>query len=108
MSTRYDTNVTRGSTVELTIDGLQVSAYEGETIAAVLLLANKTACYRTRKDSPRMMFCNMGTCFECRVRVTHGGGSRWMLACTTTVQAQMEIDTGITLSQWIPGGNGDV
>jgi ferredoxin len=108
MSTRYDRDVTRGNTVELTIDEKQVSAYEGETIAAVLLLENKAACYRTRTGSPRMMFCNMGTCFECRVRVTHAGVSRWMLACTTAVQSQMEIDTGIDLSQWVPGSNGDV
>lgn len=108
MSTRYDRKVTRGSTVELIVDGQQVFAYEGETIAAVLLLEDKTACYRTRKDSPRMMFCNMGTCFECRVRITHAGVSRWVLACTTTAQPQMEVDTGIDLSQWIPGGNGDV
>ncbi|MEH6517503.1 MAG: (2Fe-2S)-binding protein [Halioglobus sp.] len=108
MSTRYDNNVTRGSTVELVIDGQQVSAYEGETIASILLLEDKTVCYRTRTNSPRMMFCNMGTCFECRVRVTQAGVSRWMLACNTTVQAQMEVDTGVALSQWIPGGNGDV
>jgi sarcosine oxidase subunit alpha len=108
MSTRYDRNVTRGSTVEFTIDGKQVSAYGGETIAAVLLLENKAACYRTRTDSPRMMFCNMGTCFECRVRVTHSGISRWMLACTTAVQPKMEVDTSVNLSQWIPGDNCDV
>ncbi|MFT6956518.1 MAG: ferredoxin [Halieaceae bacterium] len=108
MSMRYDKNVTRGSAVELIIDGQSVSAYEGETIAAVLLLANKTVCYRTRNDSPRMMFCNMGTCFECRVRVTQAGVSRWLLACTTTVEAQMKVDTGIDFSRWMPGSNSDV
>ncbi len=108
MSIRYSENVTRGGSVELTIDGQPVTAYEGETIAAVLLLHDKHACYRTRGDRPRMMFCNMGTCFECRVRVTQATRSRWVLACTTPVRSQMEIDTDVKLSQWISDGAGDV
>ncbi len=108
MSIRYSKNVTRGPAVELIIDGHEVTAYEGETVAAVLLVENKTSCYRSRSDSLRMMFCNMGTCFECRVKVTQAGVSRWMLACNTPVQAQMEIDTGINLSQWIPEHTDDV
>ncbi len=108
MSIRSHNNVTRGAPVEISIDCQPVSAHEGETIAAVLLLQDKTSCYRTRGDRPRMMFCNMGTCFECRVRVTQSGVSRWVLACTTPVQSQMSIDTDINLSQWIPGQTNDV
>lgn len=108
MATRTNTNVTRGAPIEVIIDGQSVSSYEGETIAALLLLQAKTACYRTRGDRPRMMFCNMGTCFECRVRVTQSGVSRWALACVTPLVSQMSIDTGIDLSQWIPGQTDDV
>jgi len=108
MSMRANNNVTRGTPVELIIDGQPVTAFEGETIAAVLLLNGKTACYRTREDRPRMMFCNMGTCFECRVRVTQSDVSRWALACVTPVQPQMRIDTDVNLSQWIPGETADV
>jgi sarcosine oxidase subunit alpha len=108
MSRRYSKGVNRGSEIELTIDGQLVTACEGETLAAVLLLAGKTACYRTGSGSPRMMFCNMGTCFECRVRVTRSGVSRWVLACTTSVESQMQVDTGVVLSQWLTGAPGDV
>jgi D-hydroxyproline dehydrogenase subunit gamma len=108
MARRRNDNVTRGDMVELTVDGQPVSAYKGETLAAVLLLHNKTSFYRTRSDRPRMMFCNMGTCFECRVRVTQAGVSRWVLACVTPVQPRMTVDTDVSLSQWIPGGTDDV
>lgn len=108
MSSRSNNNVTRGDPVEVILDGQPVSAHEGETIAAVLLLQGITACYRTRGDRPRMMFCNMGLCFECRVRVTQQAVSRWVLACVTPVQSQMIIDTNLDLSQWIPPEADDV
>ncbi len=108
MSTRYKDNVTRGRTVDVLVDGQSVTVYEGETIATALLLGDSKACYRTGSGSPRMMFCNMGTCFECRVRVTQSGKSRWVLACTTPVQAHMEIDTNVVLAQWMPGQTDDV
>ena len=102
MPKRCNKNVSRGSTVELVIDGQPVTAYQGETIASVLLLHYKTACYQTRRGRPRMMFCNMGACFECRVRISQAGRLRWVLACVTPVESQMKIDTNIDLSQWIP------
>jgi hypothetical protein len=101
MSKRANNKLTRGKPVELFIDGQSVSAYEGETIAAVLLLQEKTTCYRTAGDRPRMMYCNMGVCFECRVGVTQHDSSRWVLACVTAVKSQMRIDTKVNLSQWI-------
>ncbi|WP_170131975.1 (2Fe-2S)-binding protein [Arenicella xantha] len=103
MSSRANNKVSRGDPIELVIDGQTVSAFAGETIAAVLLLQDKTSCYRTRGDRPRMMFCNMGVCFECRVRVTQNADSRWVLACVTPAQANMRIDTNVDLSHWIAG-----
>lgn len=108
MARRSKGGVRRGATLALTVDGLAVTAYEGETIATVLLLLDKTACYRTRSDRPRMMFCNMGACFECRVRVTRGDQVRWMLACTTEVAPGMQVDTGLNLALSLPGGRNPV
>lgn len=108
MSKRSSKNVSRGKPVELLIDGEPVTAYQGETIATVLLLQNKNACYRTRESHPRMMFCNMGTCFECRVRISDTGNVRWVLACTTRVESQMKIDTDVDLSQWIPDAKDNI
>lgn len=108
MAKRYGKQVRRGPALELTVDGIAVVAYEGETVASVLLLEGKTATYRTRGNRPRMMFCNMGTCFECRVRVTQGGAAQWVLACMTPVQAHMQIETGVNLAQSLPGLGADV
>ncbi len=86
----------------IVLDGCPVTAYEGETIATVLLVEDKRACYRTRSDQPRMMFCNMGACFECRVRVREGAATRWVLACTTTVAPGMQVETGVNLASTLP------
>ena len=108
MARRYQRNVRRGAPVAIVLDGCPVTAYEGETIATVLLVEDKRACYRTRSDQPRMMFCNMGACFECRVRVTLGETVRWVLACTTAVESDMRIDTGVNLASTLPGGRDGV
>lgn len=108
MAERIATNVDRGELIELSIDGQPVSAYPGESIASVLLLNGHKSCYLTQSGRPRMMFCNMGTCYECRVKVKQDGRARWVLACKTPVQAQMEIETGVKLSQQFPARRDDV
>jgi sarcosine oxidase subunit alpha len=100
---RYQCNVRRGAPVEIILDGTRVTAFEGETLATVLLIEDKRACYTTRGDQPRMMFCNMGACFECRVRVTQDGTARWVLACMTAVVSGMQVETGVNLALSLPG-----
>ncbi len=103
MAKRCERNVRRGAPVAITLDGAAVTAFEGETIATVLLIEDRSACYRTRSDRPRMMFCNMGACFECRVRVKQGEEVRWVLACTTPVAPGMQVETGVNLALALPG-----
>lgn len=55
----------RGRAVSLTIDGRAVSAFEGETVAAVLVADGSPATRRTRDGSPRGVYCGMGVCFDC-------------------------------------------
>ena len=83
-------SVTRGKEIRLMIDGAPVKAFEGETVHAALCAAGirkfKTA------DSPRTrgIFCGMGICYECLVKINDIPDQR---ACMTLVQDQMEIHT---------------
>ena len=59
----------RGPRVEIVLDGRRVAAYEGETVAAVLLAGGEIATRTTVKGEPRGIFCGMGVCFDCLVVV---------------------------------------
>lgn len=101
MARRISGNVERGEVVALTIDGRTVLAYAGETVAAVLLAEEVTAFHRTRSGQPRGPYCNMGTCFECQVRVSAAGlnETRWRRACMCPVTDGMTVVTGTRLSR---------
>ncbi|EED36047.1 putative sarcosine oxidase alpha subunit [Luminiphilus syltensis NOR5-1B] len=94
MPVRVDRGVSRPTPIRITIDGVDFETYEGETIASALLIAGNLHCYTTPTGRPRTMFCNMGTCFECRVVVGQGEDQRWVLACNTPVEPDMCIATG--------------
>lgn len=100
MAERITRNVERGERVELTVDGRQVSACAGETLAAVLLAEGVTAFHRTRSGQPRAPYCNMGACYECQVQVAAGSHDdmRWRRACMCRVADGMTVVTGARLS----------
>lgn len=57
-------------TVNVYFDGRQVTAQDGDTIAAALLSAGIDACRTTPvSGSPRGPYCMMGVCFECLIEV---------------------------------------
>jgi D-hydroxyproline dehydrogenase subunit gamma len=94
---RIQGTVTRGAAFTVSVDGATVQAFEGETVATVLLAEDREHCYTTRSGKPRGMFCNMGSCYECLVAVDGGAGSdarRWRRACVTAVEPGMRISTG--------------
>jgi sarcosine oxidase subunit alpha len=78
--------------VTFTFDGKTYEGYEGETIAAALL-ANGVRTLRVHEESgtPRGIYCNIGHCFECRVRVNQSNGVR---ACLTELEDGMVIESG--------------
>ena len=85
--------LTRGAALRLTFDGLDVEAYEGESIAAALLAAEVRATRRTRNgDRPRGLFCGIGACHDCLVRVDGSGPVR---ACLTPVRDGMAVATHV-------------
>jgi predicted molibdopterin-dependent oxidoreductase YjgC len=78
----------RGAAVALTLDGRAVTAYEGETIAALLLAEGHAATRTTQGGAPRGVFCGMGVCFDCLVVVDGVPNTR---ACVTWVRDGMQV-----------------
>ncbi|MDT8319711.1 MAG: (2Fe-2S)-binding protein [Xanthomonadales bacterium] len=85
--------------MKLTVNGSAVTADAGETVATVLIANGIIAFNRTRSGEPRGPYCNMGTCFECQVLVTtaKSARSRWLRACMTRAEENMDIRTGTRL-----------
>ena len=76
--------------VSLIVDGREISAQTGETLAAALLAADITIFRRSAvSGTPRGPFCLMGACFECQVTI-EGARQR---ACMTLVADGMRIET---------------
>ena len=81
-------NVTPGMQIRVNVDGQQLTAWKGQTIAAVLIQHEQHVFRHTRHHgSPRGMYCGMGSCFDCVVQVN----GRTERACMTRVEDGMNI-----------------
>jgi aerobic-type carbon monoxide dehydrogenase small subunit (CoxS/CutS family) len=78
--------------IELTVDGRPLAAPAGQSLAAVLLEAGRTALRESPTGTPRGLYCGIGVCQECRV-VVDGVVVR---SCVTPVSAGMQVSTGYT------------
>jgi predicted molibdopterin-dependent oxidoreductase YjgC len=78
----------RGPQVRLTLDGRPVTAFQGESVATLLLAEGHTATRRTPGGEPRGVFCGMGVCFDCLVVVDGVPNTR---ACVTWVREGMAV-----------------
>jgi predicted molibdopterin-dependent oxidoreductase YjgC len=78
----------RGPAVTLTLDGRPVTAYEGESVATLLLVEGNAATRLTQTGEPRGVFCGMGVCFDCLVVVDGVPNTR---ACVTWVRDGMDV-----------------
>lgn len=77
--------------VSFTLDGRQIEAWQGDTIAAALLSAGVNHCRTTPvTGSPRAPYCMMGVCFDCLVTVD-GVGNRQ--GCMIPVADGMRVET---------------
>ena len=72
------------------VDGKKLPAVHGQTIAEVLLLNGIRLFRKTRKDSPRGVFCGMGACFECRMIVD---GKPNVRTCTAPAMPDCRVMT---------------
>ncbi len=91
---RVRAGVERGKCFEIEVDGERILAYEGETIAAVLLAAGKRACRNTKKKEPRGIYCGIGICFECRMIVDGKPNTR---VCQTLATPNCKTQTQFDL-----------
>ena len=78
----------RGDPVSLTLDGRPVTAYEGESVATLLLAEGHVAMRTTQGGAARGVYCGMGVCFDCLVVVDGVPNTR---ACVTWVCEGMAV-----------------
>lgn len=87
---RIEPKTERGQAVTITVDGVLVQAYLGETIAGALLAQGQRAWRRTSQGEPRGLFCGMGICFDCTLTVD---GMPNIRACLKPVADGMRVET---------------
>ena len=80
--------VRRSRPVEILFAGRPVIAFEGETVAAALTAAGIRTLRRNERGEPRGVFCGMGVCYDCLVRIDGRASQR---ACMTKVAGGMRI-----------------
>lgn len=84
--------------VRVTLDGEELLAYEGDTIAAAILATGRRSLRRTAlRNQPRGLFCGIGVCYECLMQVD---GRPNVHACLTPVADGMQIETQHGAGQW--------
>jgi hypothetical protein len=96
MSVRITKNVSRPAAVTIQVNGRDVTAYEGESLATALIAADVLTMSRDdRPDSDggrrRSPYCNMGVCFDCLVDVEDAGRVLRTRACLTLVRAGLRV-----------------
>ncbi|NJF24107.1 FAD-dependent oxidoreductase [Thermococcus sp. Bubb.Bath] len=84
-------NERRGRKVTIYFDGKPIEAYEGETIAMALHAAGiRVLSYSGEKHRPRGLFCAIGKCSSCLVKVN---GIPNVRSCITLVEDGMRVET---------------
>ena len=81
-------NIAHGPAVTIIVDGEPLTARAGQTIAAALYASGRRVFRHTRiEGKPRGLYCGMGVCFDCIVKVD-GETTR---ACMRNVEQGMQI-----------------
>jgi hypothetical protein len=69
------------SEIAFTLDGVPMTAAEGQSIAGALIGSGIMSWRRTRfDDQPRGVFCGIGACFDCLITVNDEPNVRACLA----------------------------
>lgn len=83
--------VHRGTLLTIRLDGRELPAWEGETVAAALVAAGHRVFRTTPGDGgPRGYFCGMGVCHDCLMTID---GQPNVRACMTPVRQGLEVET---------------
>jgi predicted molibdopterin-dependent oxidoreductase YjgC len=80
-----------GAAFTISVDGRDVPAAPGATVAAAMLNAGITNFRTSVSGEPRGPVCGMGICFECRVTVNGAPNQR---ACLIACEPDMCVSTG--------------
>ena len=80
----------RGKRISLKLNGREVSGFEGETLSG-LLLAEQVWSLQADRGRELGLFCNIGQCHGCLVKVE---GRGWVRACQTAITEGMSVTTG--------------
>ena len=75
--------------VRFSFDGREISALEGDSIAAALLANDVWVIRRARAGDARGFFCGAGHCYECRVVVD---GTSVRPSCLVPVRDGMVVE----------------
>jgi predicted molibdopterin-dependent oxidoreductase YjgC len=78
----------RGPAVTIAVDGRDITAYTGESVAAALLAEGIVGVRRTPGGAPRGVFCGMGVCFDCLAVVDGVPNTR---TCMSWVRDGMDV-----------------
>ena len=56
--------------IEISVDGVAVAGYKGQTLAGILLASGRLGWRVTSgRNDPRGVFCGIGVCFDCIAEV---------------------------------------
>lgn len=78
-------------------EGQEITAQEGQSLAAALTQAGHRAFRDTAKGAQRGIFCGMGVCQDCLVSID---GSPNQRACMTPVQDGMKVSRQVALPEF--------
>ena len=85
-------------TVNISVDGKEIEAREGEPIAAALTAAGIKVFHKSaKKDEPRGYYCAIGVCSDCFMIVD---GQPNVRTCVTPVQEGMVVETQKGKAGW--------
>lgn len=77
--------------IKIMVDGTEISAYQGETIAAALSAQGKRINrYTLKTKEPRGIFCGIGQCTDCAMIVN---GIPNVRTCVALVEENMTVET---------------
>ena len=76
--------------IAFTFNGEELTAREGQSVAAALIANEERITRRTRhKQKPRGLFCGIGVCFDCLITID---GQKNQRSCVTLLRPGMVIE----------------
>ena len=76
--------------ITFTLNGLSMTAMDGQSVAAALISHDLRITRYTRlQGAPRGLFCGIGSCFDCMIVID---GKRNQRSCITIAQEGMVVE----------------